>query len=791
MEFPIYSDDVAAAYRGKSQDIVDAEAKLDAESEEALDAAKKAADAARSKGAGLADALRLVTKAMAAQKKCDEALALAKDELANFRKSSDRDGEAKMLLSLAEAACSKGAPEGLQEAMRSATEARSLFASDKKMESISLVVLAWVSCLMPMDKEKNSKQATVMAMKAKELCQEVGYKKGEAEALHALACAHCVGGASEEALRSADEALDLYLETKNKRMAAFEWLTMAGWHLKEGRADKALSDSEDAQEIYEMLKSPRELDAMKVLFAAHVAEGKPNRARRMAKDALSRFEAEGNKRAEAVTLELLFQAYNSSGRTREALSASERALQITQDLGDKTLECKQLTAMATLQFGMGELDKALVLGEDALALVKDLGTTEDKIQVMQTLSNVHLAKKDHQMATAVVSEMQKHFQAKGDSTGDASALMTLCAIAYAQKDFDRALKAAQTAQGVFQEAGDAKKEGEALRWICEAYMKKEEYKSAVRAAEAARTHFRESGDGLSEAVVLYVLAQSAVSLSVQEGARVENSRASRSSKDALAKGSKAAQAAVKLCRELHGVDQLLACSLCTLSQASMLNEKPDDALQAGDEAIVLFRNKGDTFSEASALLLSADALRSKKSYKDSKAAAEEALSLFEEVDDSKGKEIAQELLDWLQQYTMPQPNPAMMQQMMNQMQNITPVNFAGQGNEDVPAAAVSVARVERERGAALDMSAGLSMDVVKTKVIEIALRIIGGEDGEIEADTPLMEAGLTSNSAILLRDEVSQEIPGVSLPVTLVFDYPSVGAMAELIVESSSKAIKR
>ena len=35
-----------------------------------------------------------------------------------------------------------------------------------------------------------------------------------------------------------------------------------------------------------------------------------------------------------------------------------------------------------------------------------------------------------------------------------------------------------------------------------------------------------------------------------------------------------------------------------------------------------------------------------------------------------------------------------------------------------------------------------------SQVKEIALRITGADDGEIEADTPLMEAGLTSNSVV-------------------------------------------
>ena len=39
-----------------------------------------------------------------------------------------------------------------------------------------------------------------------------------------------------------------------------------------------------------------------------------------------------------------------------------------------------------------------------------------------------------------------------------------------------------------------------------------------------------------------------------------------------------------------------------------------------------------------------------------------------------------------------------------------------------------------------------------------------------------------------LRKEISQALPGVQLPVTLVFDYPSVSAMTELIMQSTGGA---
>merc|ERR1712151_1391534 len=119
---------------------------------------------------------------------------------------------------------------------------------------------------------------------------------------------------------------------------------------------------------------------------------------------------------------------------------------------------------------------------------------------------------------------------------------------------------------------------------------------------------------------------------------------------------------------------------------------------------------------------------------------------------------------------------------------MTMVDYSSQkaAQPDMPAAAKAVARPEKDRGAALDLSGGLDVQTVKAKVLELAAAVIGDAEDDLEADTPLMEAGLTSNSAVLLRDELSKDIPGVNLPPTLIFDYPSITAMAEFIVEKSS-----
>merc|ERR1712050_509136 len=86
----------------------------------------------------------------------------------------------------------------------------------------------------------------------------------------------------------------------------------------------------------------------------------------------------------------------------------------------------------------------------------------------------------------------------------------------------------------------------------------------------------------------------------------------------------------------------------------------------------------------------------------------------------------------------------------------------------------------------LDISAGLEPAAIKNQIMDIAKGLIG-DDEEVEIDSPLMESGLTSNTAVLLRDALTQTLPGLNLPVTLVFDYPSIGSMTDLIMEKAAK----
>merc|ERR1740122_220087 len=90
----------------------------------------------------------------------------------------------------------------------------------------------------------------------------------------------------------------------------------------------------------------------------------------------------------------------------------------------------------------------------------------------------------------------------------------------------------------------------------------------------------------------------------------------------------------------------------------------------------------------------------------------------------------------------------------------------------------------------LDVGSGLDPAQLKSQILEVTKGLIG-YDEDIEYDMPLMESGLTSNTAMLLRDALTQQLPGVNMPVTLVFDYPSISAMSDLIVENAARAAKK
>lgn len=763
---------------------------------EAVEKGHEALGALKASGnkTAVSDATRLVVKGLVGQEQHARAQELVKEELARFREAGDRLGEAKMLMSMGESTAAKEG-KAKAEAVSSLKEARSICRNlnNKEWEAKALLTLALLN-LAKVDDLGAVETALKNATEARDICQDFDNKRIEAECLWAMAEARGLVSSPDDALDAADEAMDLFLELRDKRMEALALLKMSEWNLKLGDHARALSDAEDALEIYQMLQSPLEVKALRSVFDAHLARSDMRKARLVAAEALRHFRERNDKPAQVQAVRMLVELYVKANRVEEALTAAKRGITVCKELGDTAAQASLMLTVGRARLRMAQLDKAIAIAQDAFAMLKKIPTTtqkicDDKVEAMHVLieAKYHKGHKDEALDQAL--EFKEIFEHQNDGRALGHALLIAATLEFKKGNVEEAASYNSKAQAIFGEESDMAGESDALKMNAEIQWKKNEFKSAIRFAEKSRALYRELGKTEGEIACMYMISENAVRLSVKEGAKIFSEEpVPRQARDALEKGIKLAEAGIKLAKNngLATAPELMGSLLCARAQGLTLKARFDEALSCADEAVLIYRDLGCYQLEANALMLTCDNLRALERVKEAAEAADEALALYRHVDDTAGENLALEVIATFQEF---------MQQQAPQFMPPPPVPGAGGAQVPVwqqaqdaggpPEAAVSKPIQRGPAGPALDVKSGLSLEVVTGKVKEIALRITGADEGEIEADTPLMEAGLTSNSAIIMRDELSQALPGVQLPVTLVFDYPSVSAMTELILQST------
>jgi acyl transferase domain-containing protein/NADPH:quinone reductase-like Zn-dependent oxidoreductase/NAD(P)-dependent dehydrogenase (short-subunit alcohol dehydrogenase family)/acyl carrier protein len=90
-------------------------------------------------------------------------------------------------------------------------------------------------------------------------------------------------------------------------------------------------------------------------------------------------------------------------------------------------------------------------------------------------------------------------------------------------------------------------------------------------------------------------------------------------------------------------------------------------------------------------------------------------------------------------------------------------------------------------GAQAPLASGWTQARIVALVRETAMDVVGS--GDLSDNAPLMEAGMDSLSAVEFRNRIVAELPDVKMPNTLIFDYPSIAAIGNYVMEQLGPAV--
>jgi hypothetical protein len=760
----------------------------------------------------VADTIRLKVHVLCFQDKRKDAHALAKAELERIRSGSDRTGEAKMLLSIADANAEKRGQKKREEALMSATQAQVLFKEkgDKRMEAHAMLVLLNIAV------KTNAQRALSMGAEALELFKEIGDKRGEAHALHGLAAAlikaKATGAAPAETARfkswqdAAKGAADIFKDLNLKKLLAFEKICIAQWYLEENPR-KALRNAEEALKLCQSIDSKQEPAALAIVVQAHLSIKDTSKAWMLkeaalavkkAKAGIERFRIAGDIVGEGYALNALVLALLAKEEHDAALTAAGDACIAFRKAGDRPSEIMMLQLIAQLHLKGAKPEKAMQAAQDVTSMSNSL---VDQVLALEAIYEVYISKKDFQAALTTAKEMKQLCFSAGDKKREAVTLLLSSNAHYMQGEFMDAVGTAREAQALLHDLEESKEEANALRIVAEAHAANREPEAALRAAERARTILEQFGDSDTLATTLFLCAQLRLLALVAAGEMMSSDmQTSATFLAGWGEAASTADEAVALARKLKKT-RLTASCLCTVAQVQLANLKVEPAIKAANEAMAIFRAAGDERNEACVMCIEADIQLIKGSVKRALGLVNKAIAIFKQHKDARGEWVA---LGVLEHITGP-PEPEQMEieyydeqpQYEEQQQEYTQEEWAAwmasqqQGQQSQqqaqdPSALAKAPREARE----LDMANKLNVnamnkDIVQNRITEIMKVVVDiDEDDEFSLDTPLMQVGVTSKTAVVLRNALSEEVPGMSMPFTLIFDYPSVSAIADLVMDS-------
>jgi len=216
--------------------------------------------------------------------------------------------------------------------------------------------------------------------------------------------------------------------------------------------------------------------------------------------------------------------------------------------------------------------------------------------------------------------------------------------------------------------------------------------------------------------------------------------------------------------------------LMNIYQIKMMDNKPDEALEAVTEAARLYSDCGEIHRSASMTVLSAMPYLRKNDMDKALAAAQEGLATSRQCGGAMAEELALSIIQEIEGEDDEEEEVVVERRVKKKPEYEQVVQ------EEAAAPTQAASAAQEAEG---PEEVGLDLDMVMDQISAIARNV--ADTDELVVDTPLMDMGIDSLSAISFRNDLSSSFGGMKMPGTVVFDFPTVRAMAEDIVEKSKE----
>jgi len=317
-------------------------------------------------------------------------------------------------------------------------------------------------------------------------------------------------------------------------------------------------------------------------------------------------------------------------------------------------------------------------------------------------------------------------------------------------------------KNLYQQAGDKVEQVSALRLCADLCLPMRKEREAVRALEEGISLTRASRDSRREVEMKVMVSQAHMAELLASSSKRSPAEIADTIVQGEQKALQPAQEAVVLARKLNDLN-LLAYALHGLADVYFFRYLIKEAISYGNEAVSAYHNAENPSGEATAMLLVAQAYQADKMPGDAQDFLSKAMALFQSANDQSGLEMAQKVAEDMRSMSA---TAAAASAALLPVADATPT--ADSGAAVVPA----------KQG--MDYNAALAL------VKENALDAIGGDEEELQMDSPLMDVGLDSLAAVAFR-ETLRNASGLDLPSSLVFDYPSMRDVVAHMIELSKE----